>query len=552
MRIDEVLLLELNVHPDALKAIDDYLAYLEKTFMNKYAPGMNHKPFLKRLKNDIVNGKPLWKGTKQGLPFATDDEYGEDYWDILIQYTPTEKDPDFIKNAPGEVYHLKRSTNKYNQNFNKDFTWQTPLEQLISRLFSPTTQAKRDMHVIHDGDVWDDDMAEYVPGASFPDLVKLSKLKDAPDHVKKVLPSIIQKYEQGKYDYQSLNDAIVKFKITVANKWKYDADEKTRVEKEAPIIMTFADGFMWVRLDSQQEMEREGEMMQNCIGGTYCPVDPESADSDDLDDRDDDPYADIDPELDWDEKQQALIYSLRDKDGESHISVHYDEWTWEGKPIDFIPEPAEIKGKQNEEVSKKYLPYFKKFEAFLEKNPEKFGPPLKKDAQVQKRPKRDNSPEARMKNEVENYLNQLDRMIKDVSYNNDDERVDTGYPQGYVDDIEEFLDVKVRLDTEQRLFPDADPDDPDTLPEEGTEMRRYFDALQTMANFYDSKVLRPIAKRYGLNPNPLFAKKIKDVDGQDMSQMVKAAKMARAIAFPEDAGQNESVELTRLKQLAGL
>lgn len=517
MRIDEVLLLELNVHPDALKAIDDYLAYLEKTFMNKYAPGMNHKPFLKRLKNDIVNGKPLWKGTKQGLPFATADEYGEDYWDILTQYTPTEKDPDFIKNAPGEVYHLRRSTNPHN--YNKDFTWQTPLEQLISRLFSPTTQAKRDMHVTHDiDDVWDDDMAEYVPGASFPDLAKLSKLKDAPDHVKKVLPSIMQKYEQGKYDYQSLNDAIAKFKITVANKWKYDADEKTRVEKEAPIIMTFDDGFMWVRLDSQQEMEREGEMMQNCIGGTYCPIKPPGDDSEqDWDD----------PELDWDEKQEALIYSLRDKDGESHMSVHYDEWTYEGEPIDIIPEPAEIKGKQNEEVSKKYLPYFKKFEAFLKKNPEKFGPPQP--------PKPDNSPEARMKENVKKYLDQFDKMIKEISYDENNPPEDTGYPAGYVDDIEDFINTRLGPDVEERLFPNA----PEELPEEGTEMRRYYDALQTILKFEELEI----------EPGD---EKIKDVDDQDMSQVLKAAKMARAIAFPEDAGQNESVELTRLKQLAGI
>jgi hypothetical protein len=57
----------------------------------------------------------------------------------------------------------------------------------------------------------------------------------------------------------------------LGQRWKHDKVERARLETEAPIIMKFDNGWKWVRLDSKAEMEREGNMMQNCISG-YCPV----------------------------------------------------------------------------------------------------------------------------------------------------------------------------------------------------------------------------------------------------------------------------------------
>ena len=64
-----------------------------------------------------------------------------------------------------------------------------------------------------------------------------------------------------------------------------------------------------------------------------------------------------------------LIYSLRDKNGESHVSAEYDP----NMDMDYV-EPEEALGKQNDEANDKYKPYIEKLNNFFAENPETFGP----------------------------------------------------------------------------------------------------------------------------------------------------------------------------------
>ena len=255
---------------------------------------------------------------------------------------------------------------------------------------------------------------------------------DTPTEIKNKFEIIKKNYAQGKLDLDGLKNELKDIKNlgTTATKWKSDPGERQRVETEAPIIMKFKNGYMWVRLDSKEEMEREGEMMQNCISG-YCPVgqegditfglrkkftdlyDPPEHTDDNVDefltnwveengsilDYLEEKLEDVDPaELDltnvleksddeifvWmrtkiidadaDIETGAppgghLIYSLRDKHGESHISAEYDPQM----DMDYI-EPTEALGKQNRQAVNKYKPYIEKLNNFFAENPETFGP----------------------------------------------------------------------------------------------------------------------------------------------------------------------------------
>jgi hypothetical protein len=196
--------------------------------------------------------------------------------------------------------------------------------------------------------------------------------------------------------------------------------------------MKFKNGMKWVRLDSQEEMKREGDMMQNCISG-YCPVgegvdmtfglrdifnaefeledqsedavydwlagwmDEHDTDVQDFlmgkaDDLTGDAHDAVEEILGMDEDdafewmaQQIieadadietgelssghLIYSLRDKNGESHVAAEYDP----NVDMSYI-EPEEALGKQNEPPVEKYKPYIEKLNDFFQEHPETFGP----------------------------------------------------------------------------------------------------------------------------------------------------------------------------------
>lgn len=383
----EDIMFEANVEPKALAWIDKYIKDTN-AFLQQENGGINHNAFLKRLRKDIINNEPIM--------------YPEVSTPLKL-YEPKETDPDFIKNATDPVYTIDQQY------------FLTDLDSALQDLFS---SGERDA---------------LPPGGfyKFHNLVTDPKLDPA---LKNKLLPLKKKYEQGKFNFSGLEDAMKVMVELGAQRWKHDKVERQRVETEAPIIMKFKNGMMWVRLDSKEEMEREGEMMQNCISG-YCPVGQEEAldptfglrnefaaeyepgeQTDDtvyeflenwveengsiqdyIGDKLDrvDPWEDeigatqveemSDEEaLDWMANQIIeadadietgespgghLIYSLRDKNGESHVSAEYDP----NMDMDYV-EPTEALGKQNRQALDKYKPYIEKLNDFFAENPETFGP----------------------------------------------------------------------------------------------------------------------------------------------------------------------------------
>jgi hypothetical protein len=361
--------------------------------LEDFNPYINHGPFLERLKKDIVNNNRIFGATGiQGIQTA------------LEPFTPSPlpgpqaKLPDWVKNKPpGTIFTVSEKA-------------LTLLHNELLDLFVPDEGEPTSHPLFY----------------TFHNLVKDAKTLD-PAIRNKLVP-LKQKYEQGKFDLPGLKNAMQVMTQLGAQKWKYDSTEKQRLETEAPIIMKFKNGMKWVRLDSKEEMQREGDMMQNCISG-YCPVGEEMditfglraeyTDEYELDEQGDDTVyewleqwveengriqdylmdkVDDDPaniylshviqmsddeafewmatqiiEADADIETGAppgghLIYSLRDKNGESHISAEYDP----DVDMNYI-QPTEALGKQNDPPVKKYKPYIQKLDDFFTNHPETFG-----------------------------------------------------------------------------------------------------------------------------------------------------------------------------------
>ena len=380
MLLEEILLVEANIEPKSLELLDEWIREAAED-LGETNPGINHTAFLKRMRKDIINANYL--------------EY------VLTPYKPKKTDPDYIKNATEEVYMIRP------QDLVK-------LRNDIEDLFIPDEGEPTSNPLFY----------------KFHNLIKDEKTLD-PHIANKLLP-LKKKYEQGKFDLQGLKQAMRVITQLGAQKWKHDPAERQRVEREAPIIMKFKNGFKWVRLDSQEEMKREGDMMQNCISG-YCPVGEQgdltlglrdifNAEVEQEDQTDDEAYewllnwleendtdvqdyimnkmGDLDPAtaaavedvLGWEEEHAFewmadqiidadadeetgetssghLIYSLRDKNGESHVSAEYDP----NVDMSYI-EPDSALGKQNEPAVDKYKPYVEKLNNFFSENPETFGP----------------------------------------------------------------------------------------------------------------------------------------------------------------------------------
>ena len=348
--------------------------------------GINHRPFLERLGRDIINNnRVLGSGAQTAL--------------VPYKVNPHGKDPDWVKQKPpGTIFTVSEQA----------------LILLQNELF--------DLFIPDEGDP-----STHANFNKFYNLIKNPASLD-PDIKNKLVP-IRNKYQDGKFDLPGLKTAMQVMTQLGAQKWKYDKAERQRVETEAPVIMKFKNGMMWVRLDSKEEMQREGDMMQNCISG-YCPVGQdmditfglraEYIDEYELDEQGDDTVyewleqwveengsiqyyleeklEDVDPgemdlthvlrmsdeeafewmatqiiEADADIETGAppgghLIYSLRDKNGESHISAEYDP----DVDMNYI-QPIEALGKQNEPPVKKYKPYIQKLDDFFTNHPETFG-----------------------------------------------------------------------------------------------------------------------------------------------------------------------------------
>ena len=445
MILKEILLVEANVEPEGLEYIDDWIGEIKGLIQDDNI-GINHDPFMKKLRKDIINDA---MGRSNLLP---DDDMLQIYKTPGDPAAPgKDTDPDWVKNATDIVWTVNK------ESFSK-------LEDKIAKIFFADVDGAQ---------------GEF---SRLNDLVNLEKKhgKIDPD-IKRIIMPISKKYEQGKYDLAGLEKALLSFSTSGLQGWKTDKKERTRLETEAPIIMQFPDGYMWVRLDSQEEFEREGSMLQNCLHG-YCPPQAaatgegtgESRDAvyqawkdagkplndealknqdgsasfwlwnereedvgvsepitpnlrrlmkwtepvrkklyPDADERwfeDDQPFgwkmgADMDgepfqkfesidhymaahivdyeyfaadpadPEHDPDEWDQMdvparmggqLVYSLRDKNGESHVAVEYDRH--KEKPFQM-----DVKGKQNDEPDAKYNKYIKALDKHWKEHPEDFG-----------------------------------------------------------------------------------------------------------------------------------------------------------------------------------
>jgi len=378
------ILIEANVIPKAIEELEGHLKILGKE-IKQYNPKINHDAFLKRLRKDIL---------------SNDDKYSN--FSFLTPYTPNDADPSYIRNANEPVFTI--STHNLSQ-----------IEDELVELFIP-----------------DEGEPTMVP--LFSKLHNAINDSETPTEIKNKLIPIAKKYEQGKFDLEGLKKELKVFSQIAAQSWKHDKQERHRVETEAPIIMKFKNGMMWVRLDSQEEMKREGDMMQNCISG-YCPVgegvdltfglrDKFNQEVELEDQTDDEAYdwlanwfaendtdaqdflsnkqeeedlngdaydaveevlgMDEDEAFDWMHSQLIdadadmetgelisghLIYSLRDKNGESHVAAEYDP----NMDMDYV-EPESALGKQNKEALDKYKPYIKALNNFFEEHPESFGP----------------------------------------------------------------------------------------------------------------------------------------------------------------------------------
>ena len=367
MLLKEILLLEANVEPEGLRLLDQWI-HEQGEDLEDSNPSINHTAFLKRLKKDIINNNRIF-GAQTQLT-------------ALVPYKPKKTDPDFIKNATEPVYtvNVKALTHIWNE---------------LLDLFVPD----------------EDEPTSHPLFYKFHELVKDEKTLDPA--VKNKLVPLKKKYEQGKFDLPGLKQAMQVMTQLGSQKWKHDKAERQRVERDAPKIMKFENGYFWARLDSQEEMKREGDMMQNCLS-SYCPIQSikdviedwyrqwEEVDfvaHDDIEemmewltDAVEPPAQDTADELDLDIWNMAemlidryehnkeygvdqpeayaghLIYSLRDKNGEAHISAEYDPQ----EDMNHM-EPTEVLGKQNSPPIAKYQGYVDELNNFFEEYPETFG-----------------------------------------------------------------------------------------------------------------------------------------------------------------------------------
>ncbi len=131
--------------------------------------------------------------------------------------------------------------------------------------------------------------------------------------------------------------------IKKVEEWdKYLASEMGKVQekleegKDVETLMTFPNGYRFVKLLSKKAYDVEGKQMGHCAGS----------------------YA---------ESEVSILYSLKDEKGESHVTIEErignDEYDEEDED-EYSAENAvvvQIKGKENKAPVKKYWPYVKEF-----------------------------------------------------------------------------------------------------------------------------------------------------------------------------------------------
>ena len=258
MLLKEILLLEANVEPEGLKYIDDWIKRI-KGSLEKGNPEFNHDSFIKRLRKDIINDA---MGKSDLLP---DDDMLQIY---KIPDDPAapgkETDPDWVKNATDIVWTVdKKSLSKLEDEITSFFLAHDDINiQGPFNRFHHLVQSEK-LNIKNNARGWSTMYNRPIE----PDDPQEEHIYD--EALQKIGP-LTKKYEAGKYTFAGLQKALLFLSGSGSHAWKTNPKERERLEKDAPIIMKFDDGYMWVRLDSKEEFEREGDMLQNCLHG-YCP-----------------------------------------------------------------------------------------------------------------------------------------------------------------------------------------------------------------------------------------------------------------------------------------
>lgn len=123
------------------------------------------------------------------------------------------------------------------------------------------------------------------------------------------------------------NAAVLWYKDVSENIWQHIADKPVRVA-------SYEHGFSWVKLVSQLQFEREGKLMNHCVGnGGYYQQ--------------------------WRNGNAAEFFSLRDRDNQPHctMQVSFDN----GHPLVRKGSVTQCKGNSNRKPERKYQPYIRRF-----------------------------------------------------------------------------------------------------------------------------------------------------------------------------------------------
>jgi hypothetical protein len=130
MILKEILLVEANVEPEGLEYIDDWIDEIKGLIQDDNI-GINHDPFMKKLRKDIINDA---MGRSNLLP---DDDMLQIYKTPGDPAAPgKDTDPDWVKNATDIVWTVnKDSFPKLEDKIAKIFLDGTDGVQGISLLF---------------------------------------------------------------------------------------------------------------------------------------------------------------------------------------------------------------------------------------------------------------------------------------------------------------------------------------------------------------------------------------------------------------------------------
>jgi len=123
------------------------------------------------------------------------------------------------------------------------------------------------------------------------------------------------------------NAAVLWYKDVAENIWNYVVDKPVMVK-------TYEQGFRWVKLVSALQFEREGRLMNHCVGnGTYYNR--------------------------WRGNSSSEYFSLRDEHNRPHatLEVHFDG----GHPLTRKGSVVQCKGNSNRRPDKEYQPYIRRF-----------------------------------------------------------------------------------------------------------------------------------------------------------------------------------------------